>query len=318
MKKILLLAAALFIPLFAAFSYQFVLADNDTSFLISGPETAFPGDPVIVTLRPVAAETAVTNGSITIKRDGATKNTSRAAVYKINSALKEPQYAAVIPLDSFTKPGDYSLNISLTLDSSKVFEKQIPLTIQHKDFVSETIQLNPTNTAIKTDKSTKRANQIERLNEILFTTNFDSQYMGTENFQFPVKSTRRTSFYGDRRVYAYSNGKSETSVHYGIDFGVPKGTPVYACATGKVVMAEERITTGWTVVLEHMPGMYSLYYHLDSYSVKTGDMIKKGEQIGLSGSTGLATGPHLHWEIRLLGVAINPDYFIEQPLLSSR
>ena len=308
MKKLLLLAVVLLIPLFAAFSYEFVLADNDISFLISGPETAFPGDPVIIRISPVSQETTVLRGFAAIERADSQKYTSKAKLYATGSG---DMYAALLPLDSLVKPGDYDVHINITLSSSAVFDKTIPLTIKPKDFVSETIQLNPTNTAIKTDKSTKRANQIERLNEILFTTNYDSLYMGKENFQFPVKSTRRTSFYGDRRVYAYSNGKSETSVHYGIDFGVPKGTPVCACATGKVVMAEERITTGWTVVIEHMPGLYSLYYHLDSYSVKTGDMVKKGEQIGLSGATGLATGPHLHWEIRLLGVAINPDYFIE-------
>ena len=309
MKKLLLLAAVLFIPLFAAFSYEFVLADNDTSFLISGPETAFPGDPVTITISPVSADTAIAHGFAAIKRADSDKNTSKAELYKNGQ-----KYTALIPLDSFEKPGDYNVHINITLSSAAVFAKTIPLTIKHKDFVSETIELNPTNTAIKTDKSTKRANQIERLNAVLFTNNYDALYMKNENFVFPVQSKRRTSFYGDRRVYAYSNGKSETSVHYGIDFGVPKGTPVYACATGKVVMAEERITTGWTVVIEHMPGLYSLYYHLDSYSVKTGDMVKRGEQIAFSGSTGLATGPHLHWEIRLLGVAINPDYFIDNKI----
>lgn len=309
MKKLLLLTAALLIPLFAAFSYEFVLADNDTSFLISGPETAFPGDPVIITISPVSAETSIVHGFAAIKRADSDKNTSKAEIYENGQ-----KYTALIPLDSFVKPGDYNVHINITLSSSSVFAKTIPITIMHKDFISETIELNPTNTAIKTDKSTKRAKQIERLNAVLFTNNYDALYMKNENFVFPVQSKRRTSFFGDRRVYAYSNGKSETSVHYGIDFGVPKGTPVCACASGKVVMAEERITTGWTVVIEHMPGLYSLYYHLDSYSVKTGDMVKRGEQIAFSGSTGLATGPHLHWEIRLLGVAINPDYFIDNKI----
>ncbi len=309
MKKLLLLAAALFVPFFAAFSYEFVLADNDTSFLISGPETSFPGDPVIITISPVSDKTTILHGFATIKRVDSEKNTSKAELYENGQ-----KYTALIPLDSFVKPGDYNVHINITLSSSGVFAKTIPLTISHKDFVSETIELNPTNTAIKTDTSTKRAKQIERLNAVLFTNNYDALYMKNENFVFPVQSKRRTSFYGDRRVYAYSNGKSETSVHYGIDFGVPKGTPVCACASGKVVLAEERITTGWTVVIEHMPGLYSLYYHLDSYSVKVGDIVKQGEQIAFSGSTGLATGPHLHWEIRLLGVAINPDYFVENKI----
>ena len=69
------------------------------------------------------------------------------------------------------------------------------------------------------------------------------------------------------------------------------------------------------MVIEHMPGLYSLYYHLDSMNVKVGDMVKAGDMVGLSGSTGLATGPHLHWEVRLNGEAVNPDFFTEKSFL---
>jgi murein DD-endopeptidase MepM/ murein hydrolase activator NlpD len=127
----------------------------------------------------------------------------------------------------------------------------------------------------------------------------------------PSKLTRRTSFFGDRRIYKYTNGRSETSLHNGIDFGIPLNTPVCACGAGKVIMSEYRISTGWTIVIEHLPGLYSLYYHLNNISVETGTMVKAGDDIALSGNTGLSTGPHLHWEMRLLGEAVNPDFFIE-------
>ena len=130
-----------------------------------------------------------------------------------------------------------------------------------------------------------------------------------------VRATRRTSFFGDRRVYAYVGGGSSTSLHYGIDYGIPTGSEVSACGAGRVVMAESRISSGLSVVIEHMPGLYSLYYHLDSMNVKVGDMVKSGDKVGLSGSTGLATGPHLHWEVRLNGEAVNPDFFTEKSFL---
>ena len=75
-------------------------------------------------------------------------------------------------------------------------------------------------------------------------------------------------------------------------------------------MAENRISTGWSVVIEHLPGVYSLYYHMDSLTVEKGDMVKRGTLIGYSGATGLATGPHLHWEVRVNGNAVNPDFFV--------
>ena len=98
-------------------------------------------------------------------------------------------------------------------------------------------------------------------------------------------------------------------MHYGVDYGVPEGTLVTSCGDGKVVLAENRISTGWSVVVEHAPGLYSLYYHMSVLSVKDGQMVKQGEKLGLSGSTGLATGPHLHWEVRLNMCAVSPDFF---------
>ena len=76
-------------------------------------------------------------------------------------------------------------------------------------------------------------------------------------------------------------------------------------------MAENRISTGWSVCIEHLPGLYSLYYHMSKLNVEVGQIVEKGKLLGLSGSTGLATGPHLHWEVRLNIEAVNPDFFTE-------
>jgi murein DD-endopeptidase MepM/ murein hydrolase activator NlpD len=134
-------------------------------------------------------------------------------------------------------------------------------------------------------------------------------------FSPPVTSTRRTSFFGDRRIYKYSSGLSDTSIHAGVDFGVPTGTPVTSCGAGRIVLAAPRIVTGNSVVIEHLPGVYSLYYHLSAIEVKEGDMVETGTRIGLSGATGLATGPHLHWELRVNGENTDPDVWIARPIL---
>jgi murein DD-endopeptidase MepM/ murein hydrolase activator NlpD len=116
-------------------------------------------------------------------------------------------------------------------------------------------------------------------------------------------------------VFRYVTGRFDTAIHAGIDYGVPTGTEVRACAAGKVALARFRITTGNSVVLEHLPGVYSIYYHLDSIQVRQGDMVNAGDLLGKSGSTGLATGPHLHWEIRVSGENADPDAFLGRPLL---
>lgn len=228
---------------------------------------------------------------------------------EVLAAPKSEYLLTGIPLSSYFKTGDYTIVISISPFGDSVADFKIPLVINEKEFISETIHLDAKNTAIRTNDSDERWQQIKKLNEILDTKNKESVY-SIEPFEAPTKATRRTSFYADRRVFAYNNGKSSTSLHYGIDYGIPRGSEVRACADGKVVMAETRITTGWTSVIEHLPGLYSLYYHQDELKCKVGDIVKKGDLIGYSGMTGLATGPHLHWEMRLNMEAVNPDFFL--------
>lgn len=215
-----------------------------------------------------------------------------------------------LPVSMYQGDGEYSLKVIFSPYKDEYQEFNLPMTFESKKFVEEVVELDAQNTAIKTNHSTKRSNQINKLNEILYTTNMEGIY-SLGPFVKPTNCTRITSTFGDRRIYQYSNGhKSYGNPHNGIDYGVPEGTEVHSCAAGKVVMAEERISTGWSIVIEHLPGLYSLYYHLSSMNVKEGDMVEAGDLIGLSGKTGLATGPHLHWEMRLNAVAINPEFFV--------
>jgi murein DD-endopeptidase MepM/ murein hydrolase activator NlpD len=191
--------------------------------------------------------------------------------------------------------------------------EDIPVTIGDREFIAETIDLDDLNTALRTEPDPQKTSEAEQLQRILSRTGMQIYTEGP--FIPPVTSTRRTSFYGDRRVYRYTDGSTANSIHAGVDYGVPTGTRVSACAPGRVVLARPRIVTGNSVVLEHLPGVYSLYYHLDSIAVREGDLVMAGTILGESGATGLATGPHLHWEIRVAGENTDPDALIARPLL---
>lgn len=214
-----------------------------------------------------------------------------------------------IPVSLWLKDGNYSIKLIYADTDTDIKEFILPSNLEMRNFPEEVLQLDERNTNIKTDTSPERAAQIEKLNNILFTT-LPSDIFSLKKFTTPTESQRYTAYCGDRRTYVYTNGKSSTSLHYGNDYGVPTGTEVKACAAGKVVMAESRISTGWSVVVEHLPGLYSLYYHMSELSVKEGDMVSQGQLLGKSGATGLATGPHLHWEVRLNGSAVRPEFFL--------
>jgi murein DD-endopeptidase MepM/ murein hydrolase activator NlpD len=89
-------------------------------------------------------------------------------------------------------------------------------------------------------------------------------------------------------------------MHTGVDFAAPVGTPVLAALAGRVVLAEPLSGYGLTVVLDHGQGLQTLYAHLQVIGVTAGSQIDQGGELGLVGMTGVATGPHLHFELRSL------------------
>lgn len=300
----------------SCFSRDAIYRGETYDINLSYNDNVFPGDIVFVRMKLSAAKnqkisknarTAAT-GVISDKK----KKLSRTEFFNIGSPKKSHssvELFAGLPLSTWTSSGTYSLTVTYTPFGAKAHEFSIPVTVNDKEFEKEEIPLSKKNTEIRTDTSPEKIVQIDRLNKIFDTKNENGVHC-LDAFMYPVTSTRRTSGFADRRIYVYSTGKRATSLHNGIDFGVPEGTEVVACSTGKVVLAENRISTGWSIVIEHLPGFYSIYYHLNELSVKEGQIVKKGEKIGLSGATGMVTGPHLHWEIRMNGMAVNPDQLI--------
>ncbi len=102
--------------------------------------------------------------------------------------------------------------------------------------------------------------------------------------------------------------------HKGLDFHAPRGTPIHAAASGIVRMARRWGTYGRIIIIDHGDGVETRYAHLSRYRVSEGDHVDANEIIGLSGSTGRATGPHLHFEVRLDGRAVDPrKAFVDRP-----
>ena len=317
-KKISLII--LFTTLFFSglvFAREASFSGNDYEINLHYNDTACPGDAIFIRMK----FTQTKKSKVSKEQFAATtakaelllgeKRLEKSTFYTLDSHSSKNTHTMLtgIPLSSWwTEEDTYCIKVTYNLYGTTPLEFTLPFSITPKEFVSETLQLDAQNTSIKTNTSVERMQQIEKLNKILDTIDEKGVHQ-LSAFTAPTTATRRTSFFADRRVYAYNNGKSSTSLHYGIDYGIPEGSEVTACAGGKVVMAENRISTGWSIVIEHLPGLYSLYYHLSEMKVAEGDSVKAGDLIGLSGKTGLATGPHLHWEIRLNMVAVNPDFF---------
>lgn len=110
--------------------------------------------------------------------------------------------------------------------------------------------------------------------------------------------------------YRVLPSKGYMEFHQGIDIGAWWGTPVKATKAGEVVFAGWRPGLGWTIVLEHEMGFSTVYGHNSWYFVDPGDMVEEGEVIALAGDSGRSTGPHLHYEIRLNDVPMDPMIYL--------
>ncbi|MBO6176445.1 MAG: M23 family metallopeptidase [Treponema sp.] len=315
MKKAALIIACL-LTFFYLQAEDLSIKKDSAAFEIKYSREAFPGDAQFVRMTVIPLknkkEAARTKASLTLLLDG--RELSSSDFYRISGNNKKNNYSvtllAAIPLSTWWDQKDgWTLKIKCSVCDSADETLELPMTLLHKEFISETLWLDGKNTSIKTDVSPRRQQDIEKLNAILAATDKTAVWQ-TAPFKAPVSSNRRTSFFADRRIYKYNTGGSTTGLHHGIDYGVPEGTEVHACARGKVVLAEDRVSTGYSVVIEHLPGLYSLYYHMSRLDVKEGDITEEGQLIGLSGYTGLATGPHLHWEMRLYMQSVSPDYFL--------
>jgi murein DD-endopeptidase MepM/ murein hydrolase activator NlpD len=95
-------------------------------------------------------------------------------------------------------------------------------------------------------------------------------------------------------------------MHTGVDFGAPVGAPIFAAAAGEILTAGWCRGYGRCIIILHGDGISTLYGHCSAVLVQSGQFVRRGQLIGLVGSTGLSTGPHLHFEVRRNGVPINP------------
>lgn len=127
---------------------------------------------------------------------------------------------------------------------------------------------------------------------------------GSGYFTHPCPGmTYQSSYFGEIREF-------EVGGHKGNDYAAPAGTPTYAAAAGTVVIAGWSNSAGNWVVINHGNGLVTKYMHHSSLCVSAGQYVEKGQQIGYVGSTGQSTGPHLHFQVELNGVAVSPDSYM--------
>lgn len=208
----------------------------------------------------------------------------------------------LLTIPMFIEPNIYelSLNIIDTQGTSTPITANIQvisggygrqtITIENEDLLSEAVENEEIDLIVRT---TKKFNPVKSWGDSL---------------SLPAAATMNGVF-GTIRSY---NGSPFNRFHRGVDFAGAPGTPVLAAANGTVVIADALNIRGNTVVIDHGWGVYTLYAHQNILNVAPGDSVISGQVIGTIGSTGRITGPHLHWEVWINGVSVDPLQWVQE------
>jgi murein DD-endopeptidase MepM/ murein hydrolase activator NlpD len=288
---LVLLAGSLFVDLMSGFVPTAQGADNQ----YSGKQGQ-----IIVVKVPTNDATARVQG----------KFLGRSVNFFLETRLDEPKgFVGLLGIDLQDEPGTHELAVEMnTADQSRTLTYRV--TIAKEKFHVEHLTL-PKDKVDLDDKSLARwkAEQ-EQVKTALAT---DSQAkLWQPGFVEPVNG-RRTGIFGSVRIM---NGQPRNP-HNGEDISAPLGADVLATNDGIVRLTVEHFFSGKGIFVDHGLGFYSMYFHLSEVLVKDGDHVKAGQVVGKVGATGRATGPHLHWGVKLNGARVNPYALLDLPFRGS-
>jgi murein DD-endopeptidase MepM/ murein hydrolase activator NlpD len=206
------------------------------------------------------------------------------------------------------EPGVHPLRIEATLadGSNQSFEQMV--LVRSGDYFSEEFSVPP-----ETIDPVVSARENEQILSVV-TPSTPTQFWNGIFSSPAVYPDQLSSRFGTRRIYhGIGTDLVVEGIHAGIDYAGGTGLQIFAPAPGRVVFAAPLTVRGNATVIDHGWGVYSGFWHQSEILVNVGDVVEQGQVIGLVGGTGRATGAHLHWEVWVNGVQVNPLDWLEQP-----
>jgi murein DD-endopeptidase MepM/ murein hydrolase activator NlpD len=272
-----------------------VMGSVPTAQGADGRYTGKQGEIIVVKV-PVDDSTAQAQG----------KFLGRSISFFPDTRLEEPRgFVGLLGIDLQDEPGTHELIVELkTAEQSRIFRYNVSIVkekfhVEHLTLPKDKVDLD--------EKSLVRWKAEQEQVKTALATESQSK-LWQPGFVEPV-SGKRTGIFGSVRIM---NGQPRNP-HNGEDIGAPLGTAVVATNDGVVRLTVDHIFSGKGLFLDHGLGFYSMYFHLSEVLVKDGDHVKAGQIVGKVGATGRATGPHLHWGVKLNGARVNPYALLDLP-----
>jgi murein DD-endopeptidase MepM/ murein hydrolase activator NlpD len=209
------------------------------------------------------------------------------------------EWQGLAPIDLAARAGRHTIHLSATTGSGHTLSREHVIVVDPRTFPTRRITVDE-KFATPSAEALARTARERQAEEAVFARP-PSPRMWREPFVVPVPG-KATSSFGRRSIV---NGQPR-SPHSGTDFQARDRTPVTAPNSGRVALAADHYFPGRIVIIDHGAGVYSYLAHLSEVSVAEGEAVERGQLVGLSGSSGRVTGPHLHWTMRIGRARVDP------------
>lgn len=222
---------------------------------------------------------------------------------RLNFFETDSGFSSLFGIHAMLEPGLYPFHLEY-VDDNNTNQIVDQLVLIQRGFY-------PQDPPLQVDPSTLDESQTKPEDDLLATTYspFTDEQYWTGIFHYPVdEPVCIKSWFGNRRSY---NNSPYNRFHTGVDFGVCANLNIYAPADGYVVLTDSLLTRGNATVIDHGLGVYSGFWHQEEILVEEGQFVKAGDLIGIIGTTGRSTGPHLHWELAVNGIQVDPLPWLE-------
>lgn len=219
--------------------------------------------------------------------------------YNLGSRTMDLEPFAFIGLDLNLKPDSYLMDVSIERIDGKKENIQKEIVISKKEFPARKLWVKEKFVTPPPEVQERIHREAEILKAVYSIRS--PQWLGQAEFILPFSGKVSPNF-GEKRIY----NNVPRSTHSGVDVAAPYGSPIQASNSGKVVLASHLYYSGKTVIIDHGLGLFTFYCHFSKILKKRGELVKKGDIIGRAGATGRATGPHLHWGVKIFESRIDP------------